>query len=416
MFIYLHESLASNQIIELYADHFCNIALAAREGNHIVSGDRIIMKLLAESKILGREREVYFTLYNKLQDLNSIRKKLKFHMKVVEDASKYPRSTENCSEQILNISEFSKSSLSQPTTLLGEDEKDARVYQKIAESYLKEKELGLIRINCVPCDGNGDKIGKKFKSAQKQLIFCLGIADSDQEAPVIKSIHGLDGYGNTAKALMKARESNNTARCDIYIIPVRDIENLFFYEVYEYFFLKKKKDDKKQDLSFFKELIDSHSQHIFRKEKHCVLWYADIKNGTRLGKVLIRNSDDQIYQFWIGYAMYLFERSELCNIRKDCIDAKRCSENPDHGNTKEKIKKCQCFITPNLGEILEDIDQYFEQGEREETFVNLLNRSCLQDPILGKVWEEIGEKITAWCCSVEAIRTSSPSRNSNTAQ
>ncbi len=421
MFIHLHESLASDEIIESYIDSFSNIALGAIEGNHIISGDRTIIKLLAKSKALGsRERGVYFDLYNKLQDLNSIRKKLKIYARVVEQNTSSIH-TENSSEVVLNIAEFSQSSLIQPTKLLGENLRDARVYRKIAESYLREKGLSSsIRICCTPDAGGGDTIGQKFQCAQiEESVFCLGIADSDRQAPTIESGRGLDGYGSTAKALIDAHRSHCTARCSTYIIPVRDIENLFFYEIYEHFIHIKKKDDKRQQLLLFKELVDFHSQYFFQKREHHILWYADIKNGTRLGKILIKKPGDQIYQFWIGYATYLFKKSKLCSMKSECIKEKKCLKNPEHKPIREEINKCECFITPALGEILKDVSEYFvreEKERRETTFTDLLSSPCLENPIVGKVWEEIGENVTAWCCSVAPIRTLSANRNSNSIQ
>jgi hypothetical protein len=408
MFIHLDESLASNEIIASNIHAFMNIAQAAREGKHIVSGDRSVMKLLATSSILDDfHRSIYYTINNNLQELNSIRKQLGIYVRVIKTKEQNLNTSQNIVEITLDISDFDNSSLIQRTILLGENPKDARIYKKIAESYTKENRL-TIKISCTEMSGGGSTTASIFDGIQKQLDprFCLCIVDSDKTRPSMDLANKKDGYGDTAKKLIEIRERNPIPRCDIHVIQVRDIENLFFFEIYDFFI--KEIPDKKNELSFLKELVDSHSQHIYNRQHHYILWYADIKDGTKLVKIFA-NKGNSTYDFWISYADNLFVNSHLCRtlfINADCIQRKACSKNPSH--CKEQYDSCGCFITPRLGKILDKVYAHFEvEQNKESTFVDLLSHSCLQDPILGSIWEEIGRKVMSWCCSVEPIRTSS---------
>ncbi len=379
MLLVLHDSLANALDLNTVLEALEMIALARREGKHLVFAKRDVLKSLLNCSALSkRTRQVYSKIYAQLAEMQVYLQTFTRRVEVIAlDTGLSSRMERHCKVISVPARYFCDSALIQKPVLMTENLDDATLYQTITKIYLKWKKLNGIAILFEPYAGGGSTTEKAYKLIQdKQERFCLCLLDSDKKSPN-------SPLGNTAKGVKKIDNSNQPL-CEYLILGVREIENLIPTQLYS---LVSSGDINRMPSVHFLEQLEKTSLAEARK-------YLDIKNGLKLNDILQASKNSPFSKDWINW---LKNVSALdIAIKKTCLKNKACL----------KGKNCDCIITTGLGDkILEAVIKVIETPTKDQPTQQKIVE--MVDPLLKAEWEPIGEMITAWCCRTSRISTAS---------
>lgn len=345
------------------------IAHSRRLGKHIVFAKREVLKFLVTCNLLSEiSRRVYQKIYNELPTLFYL-KKIHFSVEVVLDDVLELIERDNSKIIRACVKYFSDFSILTETILLSENHDDLIFYKRLASAYIKWNDIGNICIRYDARSGGGHTTARDFENLQSsRQRFCLCILDSDKKTP------NLD-RGDTAKSVLKINDSKQPL-CDIYILNVREIENLIPSSVYREVYVD---DVNKLTAINFIETIDNSPYNEIRK-------YLDIKEGLKLYKILIEEPQKEFRKYWLSFAQSF--RDKLPSECYTCLDNEVCSQGCS--------KKCQCYITFGFGNnIVKKV---------EDKYLNKDISIFISDNVRDE-WEKLGSVITFWCCASSQIST-----------
>jgi hypothetical protein len=379
MLLVLHDSLAKALDQNTVLEALEMIALARREGKHLVFAKRDVLKsLLNCAELSKRTRQVYLKLYAQLAEMQVYLQTLSRRVEVIAlDTGLSSRLEKHCKVISVPARYFSNSSLIQKTILLTENLDDATLYQTITQIYLKWKKLKKIAILFEAYAGGGSTTKKAYQRIQDQAErFCLCLLDSDKKSPN-------SPLGNTAKEVKKI-ENPNQPLCEYLILGVREIENLIPIQLYS---LVSSGDVNRMPCVDLLEQLEKTSLAEARK-------YLDIKNGLKLNEILEASKNSPFSKDWMNW---LKNVSSLdIAIKKNCLKHEACM----------KGENCDCIITTGFGDkILEAVIKVIETPTKDQPTQQKIVE--MVDPLLKAEWEAIGEMITAWCCGTSRISTAS---------
>jgi len=349
------------------------IAHSRRLGYHIVLGDREVIKYLATCDSLSKlAQEVYKDIYNNLPIIHSYRHVMRTQVKVVLENILEFVEIDGFHFILVCIEYFSSYlSIHSPTILLAENLDDVSFYKRVADTYIKSNTLGNIHIRCESRHGGGGTTTQVFQQIQSgEQNFCLCILDSDKKAPKLSP-------GNTARDVSRAHNPKQHL-CKVYILNVREIENLIPTSIYRDLFIE---DQNKKNAIDFIEFIDNN--HIDIRN------YLDLKNGLKLCKVFKENREGEFFKYWINCARII---SETFNQNLYiCLQNLVCSKTED--------KDCECYVTFGFGD---NIIRKIEDKKYSSSDFHLAISSCV---FLKEELESLGATITFWCCALPSIPT-----------
>jgi len=377
MLLVLHDSLANALDQDSVLEALEIIALARREGKHLVFAKRDVLKsLLNCSALPQRTHQVYSKIYARLSEKQVYLQTFTRRVEVIAlDTGLSSRMEKHCKVISVPASYFCDSALIQKTLLITENLDDAVLYQTITKIYMQWKKLNGIKMLFDPYQGGGSTTKKAYKLIQdKQERFCLCLLDSDKKSP--KS-----PLGNTAKDVKKIDKTNKPL-CEYFIVGVREIENLIPTKLYS---AVSSGDNNRMQCVHFLEQLENTIIAEARK-------YLDIKDGLKLNEILQASPNSPFSKDWMNWLNNV--SSLAIKISKVCIKNKECL----------KSKNCDCIITTGLGDkILEAVIKLIETPTKDQPSIQKIAE--MVEPILKSEWEPIGEIITAWCCSASKIST-----------
>ncbi|MBD2293004.1 hypothetical protein H6G06_05780 [Anabaena sphaerica FACHB-251] len=353
------------------------LALTRREGKHILIGDRNTLQKISKCTDLSKStREIYQKLLDKYEYF-------KLYLSAV---TKYIEVTNSCTEpQLFNYSGkqvikvppkfFNDSVKIQPTILLCENNNDATFYEIIAKVYCVWNNIPVI-LKYSPRGAGGSTIGDEYTRIQQaRENICLCIADSDRIAPNGE-------IGGTAKII---KDDPKYLLRESIILDLHEIENLIPKSILDN--LCSANNSYRQKSLAILEAIETSSVKDLQK-------FLDIKNGTRLEKI-VRAKNSDIKDYW---KERLPEIPDISNrIDSWCHNNWSCSKKEKE--QKEKKEKCiNCPISFGFGDnILEDAINELNQKEPKH-IANIIDKDMRQE------WEKVGEVILNWCCATSPIR------------
>lgn len=362
MYIYLDTSLLPFG----EGDHFSliNLALASREGKHVVTGDRRVLRNIAETRELGNAVTAeYRRLYNSSTRWSGLSSHLAITARVVRDPS-CPATHADRRELLVSLGQFSLPT-SQDTVLLCENELDGRLYQLVGEVYLcRRRELRGLQVQCRVRGGGGSTTSGHLSSISGEFFLC--IVDSDRRHPT-------DSIGRTAEDAQAAFAAASPRLGELYVLPLRAAENLLPYRVVE-------------ELSS----IDATSRDRFRAlaQSDCaqLLFFANLKKGMLLSEALRLPHRSPQRVFWMSMASKATSNMHGC--AKACLASASCADE----------EACSCWLVPRLGErALRHAVTYLEYGSSRKA----------AEAVSGHVeeaWEHLGSVVAAWCCAATPHR------------
>lgn len=361
MLFYLSDSLlvdkSSCEYFEI-ASVISNIAIAAFESKHSISGDIRIMEFM--SKNVDVDLRARMVLNNVVQQyaIQPIPQSITFYLEVIKECVENPfRKDGNKIIAQLSYKEFLDTKSTQECCLIGEYYYDCMLFRRILSWYKDKNGIALATV-FEDIDGGGDDTYKKVKQfvgRNKRPTIC--IVDSDRRFPE-QEISGTSTCGKC----MRLYHDNPIYR--FIALNVQEVENLIPLSVIDS--LSWKGDAKTQ-----KESFDYLSKSPKRSE---LLAFFDIKKGIR-------------------YYHSLFNNPSYLTFVKQCCS---CHPNIDIPKDLDSMKEGTIIFPPLRKDLLKDsLDLLSKKG---------LNSFDLMD-FQEKEWTLIAENMLNWgfCRNKESI-------------
>jgi hypothetical protein len=285
MLLRIDNSILANQNINDLSNEVLTtlelLALARREGKHAVIGERETLKQLSECTQLSKlTREVYFKLYNDFTKFRTYISSVTQYIEIVSPCIE-PNLFSSNNKIIIRISpKFIQDSESlQKTLLLCENINDCELYEFIAKTCRLWRNENFY-LSCERRGGGGNTISNEYVNVQNNSKrLCLCIVDSDRIAPEGK-------LGLTASKI-KAESNPNCIRTNLFILDIRELENLIPNVFLEKIYLVGK--DKQKAVTIFNEIQDSLASEI--------KFFLDVKQGSSM-KEIISSGNPNVKSFW----------------------------------------------------------------------------------------------------------------------
>lgn len=347
-------------------DALSNIALARRQGKHLVFGDRRTLEICAESSWLSdRARRVYTHLHNNVPQMKTYADNLVRRVEVLAEDGILESSGEPERTVIrLSASYLSDFSVLDAAVLLCENQRDTAFYEQLAQVYLHWSKLGHLRLRHDPRGGGGQTTSDEYQSVRSATNrLCLCILDSDRRIP--------DGpLGGTPRAAQRVHASATQPLCELFILDARTVENLIPTIIYQETVWD---DSNRMDGVLVLEHLESSKFADARR-------YLDIKGGLKLGEIMHAPANSAFRQYWEPVARALHSKAH--SVDAQCWSTPKCSSTTD----------CSCILCRGLGESILEHVIHFLQSKSNQKKAEMVRGS------LELEWQSIGELVVAWCC------------------
>lgn len=257
--------------IEDTKEMFINLALWIKSGRHIVLADKkLLAKLINLDSLPNHIRRIYNSLYKKINLIYGIIEKVKGYaiitnsiditcMELINDKIVYyvPFGS------LGNIDSFAE------IRLISENNSDCDFYKNIAKKYIQEYKIGC-DINIKNIAGGGDQTATVYEEEMvNNQSICIAIVDSD------KKYKG-DSIKDTSRKVKSIYEQNKSKYVtDLYILDVREKENLVPTTMYEWCYSSKMHEESIRYLKFLEKSNDL--QDLYK--------YCDIKDGITISEL-----------------------------------------------------------------------------------------------------------------------------------
>ena len=373
MFLEIHDSVSERLTTTGHDEELINalelIAQARRSGSHLVTASRETLKELHGCSGLSRPaRGVYLKLYNELPQHGSYFEFFNRRIKII-DGRDIANSHDIGGTKIIRMSVdfFSDPELLSRTRLVGEDESDIAIFDKIARTVLAMNNAA-ISIQYDPIPGGGQNTGRVYRQIQREgRKLCLCITDSDKEHPD-------DSLGIISSELQKC-EDETRPFCEWTCLRTRTIENMFTTN-FLWIVAGDNPDWQKAVRSI--DILENSEYPDSR-------FYCRLVQGQSLGEVYgMYGGHNSAY--WTRVAESIVYHSGDINDR--CIlDQPSCSDG----------SHCRCVIVSGTGDGFKDAI--------DETLVRLTPHKLAEtlNERTSEYWDEIGRTIASWCCGGQRI-------------
>jgi hypothetical protein len=277
MIIHIESELIS-KINEMNSDEISDfnifidkIWLAIEEGKHIISINKSDLLKLQKSNLLSDNNKKRLLIFDKIkgknyQSLNNLIKQINPTdiIRITYDIFE-KKSEENIRNIYIPYTEFLDSKSMQKTTIVSENiQNDGSIYQELFPEIYKRYDNLPFKFDLDKDMGGGNTIHNVLEGrcTEKDVKFHLFIVDGDRISPL------KPGIGTTAKTIKKSYKqckSNSIYKFKLYILNVRELENLI-------------------PLLFIKEHCGEEFYNKYIKiieTKPEIIKYFDIKKGIR---------------------------------------------------------------------------------------------------------------------------------------
>lgn len=259
------------------------IAQARREGQHLVFARRETCRRLATDAGLSvRARGLYEMLSNEVGEMKGLVERVSRDVSIIgRDMGGFRSISSGDSVTIQMPLDMLSTRVIQPTVLLCEHFEDCIFYEILARVYAIQNNLGSVAIQFEQQSGGGSTTFRHYRAIQGDRDrFCLCIADSDRLSP--------GGPLRSTASLIQGEENPDQPLTEIYILGVREVENLLPMNVLSQ--LSRGDPDRMPSVNSLEALDDSDA-HICRM-------FVDMKNGSTLGDFLGLDQGGPDYPFW----------------------------------------------------------------------------------------------------------------------
>lgn len=219
-----------------------NLALAHREGKHIVSGPAALLGALAQTKDLPEEvRGTYREIKAKHSEQRAIRDAVRYYASIEPEGEDFRCEVIGSTTRFhVSLSWFDESAKVQASRLVAEDRDDALIYCHAAQAFAYRH---IARRGISPrfqsYGGGGSSVEDALRDhAREGLTVAVVDGDVQWDAERVKMPTRLQGgtrhpaivEGGTASKARRAVEELASKKekkiCDVYVLPCHEIENL----------------------------------------------------------------------------------------------------------------------------------------------------------------------------------------------
>jgi uncharacterized protein YneR len=336
-----------------------NIAIGYGDGHHVVIGRReTILFLSTLTQLDNRPKALYKKIYSSLTENFHFLDYVNVYLKITNGIliSKSGKIIET------PLSYFNSTRSIQPTNFLCENTDDIRFFAKISSCAIKKNGYK-IQLQYNPQMGGGSAMSNVFASLQNSNNICFTIVDSD------KYYHD-HTIGSTASTLLAVNKTDKPL-ADIYVLPVREIENLLPAQLIS------------EMISHNREYCDLTTKLepllcMEQQQLYNVLKYIDVKKG-----LTYKNYQENLSRHNIDLLPHCKAIDIACKAVGAC---------PTPGD-------CTCLLFDGLGDhILNSVITFIDSLSCDN-----LRRNAHTN--MHAIWDEIALQVISWCCASKAIRT-----------
>lgn len=361
-----------------------NLAMARREGKHILFGSRACLDLLTRDVSIGEKARLTFErVYNELTTLGQLRAQTGRFVIATGGLAEPALFDKSVTKAIvLPLTFFSDSGAVQETLLLTENHTDTELLVCMAAVHGALVGLDSIPIRYVPQGGGGNTIAQHYQAYQNgNMRLCLCVVDSDRLAPE-RSI------GDTARRAKKV-DQNTKPHAELVIMDSRELENLIPISLLREVITS---NDCRFPAITMLELMDELNISELRR-------FIDFKHGSTFGKTLCKVKCKRGREFWshrVEKLAVMAKDEQMLKCTKACL----CAKEKLAPNGEIDVTGCTCQIMRSLGnEILSNVCLHIKRNPRPGG--KLRDDLC---KIIEREWIALGSIISAWCYGSEIIR------------
>jgi hypothetical protein len=366
MVFYLEDELsAAVANLANRADHrqaFENIAVARREGYHVILGSINVITALKTSPALSLLAKAMFTRISEEDaQIGVLRTLVEKYVSVTAEFTVAAPFSINVS-----LSSLAKLDSIRPTRLIGENLDDSKFYRFLGQSYIAGFLKSGLPIACEPIPGGGADTPKVYAYYKPQAGFTMAIVDSDKLCPD-------DALGSVPKNLRKADEGTAGFGRAV-VLKTKGIENVIPISLYK----------KALETGWSCEL-GLAGLNALHKGPSEIRFFSDIKNGLLQHKVLSWTSGSPRKLFW--QPRYKNVRSSFGAVDQRCDKVQKCDTAND----------CKCWVVKRAG-----------AGALTQAVVATSQIKPVQvwrelDEDLKAEWVRVGKIVVSWCCGLPPV-------------
>ena len=374
MFIEIDEEIMELLDVEKYLNFFNELAHNITNGtNYVFITKRLLEKLYKNPKIDNSSRQIYKNIFdNSAQDL-VIKRSVNRIAKVVNNGkneiekNEFEIEDENEKKKVeeiiipidiaIDVNLFIKES-----NLIGENHSDCQFLQNIGDAYKAKKSINAINIKLRNIQGGGATISDEYKVRAKEKEISLFIVDTDQK--YIGS-----AKGSTLRKLLKEERENKCEACEIYELPVHEIENIIPLKMIKKYYDEAKGEEERNEVIDFLESLEKND---FEKSP---LAFFDMKNGISMKKWI---EEESYKQYW---------KNVLDDIQFEYCEEYEYDEKKEAYNPK--------YIINGFGsKLLDKINEFWSENYDE---IEFLRENV--DEYVENTWEDIGALVYSYGCA-----------------
>jgi hypothetical protein len=280
------------------------VALAHREGKHLVTGASDTLRTLASSsQVAASTRGALLAMASKAVQWNALRQLLPFYIEVGSGAQFLNVTSGSQVQSILRveIDWLTDSELLQRPVILTENGTDAETYIQLAQAFVRSKGWN-IKLELDPQGAGGSTTARELTKVMGRKRACLCVVDSDRSCPQC-------GLGSTASAVQSVGAGSGIHQSRI--IGAREIENLLPVKLLEMAL----PDSYSRQLAQYMELQSLSAEAVT---------YLDMKKGLSAGRILRMPISSHERNFWVAIdeqAQIALARYAHCTSPVSCVDS-----------------------------------------------------------------------------------------------
>lgn len=366
---------------EAAIDALENLAVARREGKHLVVGKGTTLKCLAGWEGLSaRSRGTFQQAASRAPEEMGLAQDLALRV-LVRHSDTVPSISGPEGHRVISLplSFFSDSRSVQRSRILAESLVDANWYIALGQYFGRESGFRGISVVLEPLLGGGGSTALVYADQQRAAGFCICIVDADRDCPS-------GALGSTARAVLNADDPGKPYT-DVHIPNLRTAENLIPYGVleaiaYSDIWARSGPIRAREEVAHFVEQLAQSSSPEIR------LWIPlKLPAPVSYGKILEMGAAEATEEYWCGWARAV---GSTCTILGTCREQGRC-RNPG---------ACTCEVLPTATGLLESAVE-FVGGQSPQRLSEYLRA----DSTVEAEWRRIGLVTFSWGCSKSPSRT-----------
>jgi hypothetical protein len=352
------------------------LALGAAEGSHRITGERRVLKALAQLPSLDlRTRGAFARAAGRTAEEGQMHSKLHTFGQVVVNAQTSPSSAISGAQRVITfpLRWFDSSAKIQATTLLAENLSDVEVLLKIGEAGTILANIGYLPLAACRDNGGGSTIRKVLDQHAMGERICLCVVDSDKASPE-------SAVGGTARSVEPYKDASIYPLIEVSELSGRELENalpdLFFSTKYGTHF-------KYAQITNLLVQLTNGGEIEVRS-------HLDIKSGFSLHYVWSLPAGSPGRKFWLSKLEVVSQIVGASIELLPCMTTSHCPH--------EDPNTCVCVIVPgNRANVLDDFLQWHKTTDRYPlcTYLDISTRA---------EWVRLGRSVASWCCGDARLR------------